>query len=97
MKCINYIQVRFIRLIPIDLFRNCLHTPETIYAFFRKQLRSLDAIFNSEMSSAKETGLSCLFLPLVILYMLTVMPVITDISKIAAMHFKFISCDTDGW
>ena len=29
--------------------------------------------------------------------MLTFKPVIFDVCEIAAMHFKFISCDTDEW
>ena len=35
---VETVQVRFISLIPIDLFQKLLNTPESIYTFTQKQL-----------------------------------------------------------
>ena len=45
------------------------------------------------MFPAGETGFISIFVPLVILSMLTVSAVIFDICEIAVMRVKFIPCD----
>ena len=100
MIILSSIQVLFISFIPIDWFHKLLHTSESIHIFALTKLIFLNATDSNEMSqisclqlsffSAVETGFSSIFIQMVILYMLTVMPVIFDICEIAALHFKFI-------
>ena len=45
------------------------------------------------MSSVAVTGFM-IFILLLLLCMLTIRPVLFDICEIAALHFKFILCDT---
>ena len=96
----NVLQVRFICVIPIDLFHNLLHTPGSTYTYVLKQLwSSLNEIDSIEMIQVAclqlPKGFISIFIPLVVLCKMKVRSVVFDRCEITVMHFKFIPCDTN--